>query len=282
MKNNTLVILACIALCFGCGSKIKENKDKVYSRHLQKHMELIIISTPVPGDKSDFNLLILNDGQDMEKLRVKEILDSLWKKKSINPLLVVGVKATDRNELYGVAGLPDYQGKGKSAEKYENFIKNELLPYASKMSGVRKFSSIIFAGHSLGGLSAFDIAWDNWQKIDKVGVFSGPFGLSDLDRNDPVYSPDKNRLIIKKLTSSRRKPKLKYWFYAGEDEDVSTSGKNQDSDVKENTKDLIDLIKKKKVCPPGDISYSDFPGGKNDVNSWSRVFPAFLMWAVGK
>ncbi len=281
MKKCIFVTLACTVFCFGCGSKLKENSDKVYSRHLQKHLELVIISTPAPEDKSDFNLLILNDGQDMQKLRVKETLDSLWKKKLIKPLLLVGVKTTERDDIYGVAGMQDYKGKGKSAEKYENFIKNELLAYIKKMSGVRKFNSVIIAGNSLGGVSAFDIAWDNWQKIDKVGVFSGSFDLSDLALNDPAYSADKNRLVIMKMTSSRRKPKLKYWFYAGKD-DQSSNDKNADSQVAENTKDLIDLIKKKNVCPPGDIFYLEIPAGKNDYYSWSRAFPEFLLWAVEK
>ena len=281
MKLRIFVTLACIAFCFGCGSKIKENEDKVYSRHLQKQMELVIVSTPASSDKSDFNLLILNDGQDMKKLRVKETIDSLWKEKEIKPLLVVGVKAANRDEIYGVTEMPGYLGEGKSAEKYENFIKNELLAYIKKMSGVRKFNSVIFGGNTLGGLSAFDIAWDNWQKIDKVGIFSGSFGVSDVNINDPSYVADKNRVIFSKLKSSRRKPKLKYWFYAGNN-DAAKGKTHANPDGKENTNDLIELIKQKKVCPPGDITYSEFAGGKNNYDSWSKAFPVFLLWAVGK
>ncbi len=279
MKNNSLVIFACIAFCFGCGNKIKQNEDKVYSRHLQKQMELVIISTPVPSDKSDFNLLILNDGQDFEKLRVKTIVDSLWKKKLIKPLLVVGIKTTQRNDVYGVVGIPDYQNNGHSAEKYANFINNELLAYVKKMSGVRKFNSVTYAGNTLGGLSAFDIAWDNWQKIDKVGVFSGSFDLSNLNPADPGYSEDKNNIIISKITSSRKRPKLKYWFYAGGD--GAGAANNQISGTKKSTKDLIDLIIKKKVCPPGDIVFTEIPNGENNYSSWNQVFPAFLIWAAG-
>ena len=41
--------------------------------------------TPPPSDRSLFNLLILNDGQDMDKLRVKETLDSLYKAEKYCP-----------------------------------------------------------------------------------------------------------------------------------------------------------------------------------------------------
>jgi enterochelin esterase-like enzyme len=84
-----------------CHSKIKERKDEVYSRHLQKHINITVISIPVPENKSDFNLLLLNDGQDIEKLRVREIVDSLYKKKMIRPMLVVGIDAFDRTQEYG-------------------------------------------------------------------------------------------------------------------------------------------------------------------------------------
>ena len=117
-------------------SKIKETKDSVYSRHLQKHIELTIISTPVPDEKNSFNLLLLNDGQDIESLRVKEIIDSLYKKKLIQPLLVVAINAYDRMQEYGIAGYPDYKNNGTAAEKYAAFIDDELYPFIKKKTGV--------------------------------------------------------------------------------------------------------------------------------------------------
>ena len=278
---NTLLLFYVILLA-ACSSKIKENKDEVYSRHLQKHISLTIISTPVPKDKGDFNLLLLNDGQDMGQLRVKNIVDSLYNKKLILPLVVVGINAFDRMQEYGVAGYPDYQNNGASAEKYSNFIINELLPFIKKKSAVRKFNSITIAGTSLGGLSAFDIAWDNADKIDKVGVLSGSFWFRDKDAADSNYSNDKNRIIINKIRSSRKRPHLKYWFYAGANEETADRDKDGIIDVIDDTKDLIDLIKKKNVCPPQDIVYTEVKEGKHDYESWSKIFPQFLIWAVGK
>jgi enterochelin esterase-like enzyme len=278
----TAVSLFTIALCMSCTSKIKEKKDEIYSRHLQKHIALDIISTSVPDNKSDFNLLLLNDGQDVEKLKVREAVDSLFKKKLIQPLIVVAITAYDRMQEYGVAGITDYQGNGASAQKYSDFIINELLPFVKKRSGVRKFNTVTIAGNSLGGLSAFDIAWNHSDKIDKVGVFSGSFWLRDKDASDPTYSNDKNRIIINKIRSSRKRPKLKYWFYAGGSEETADRDKDGIPDVIDDTRDLIDLIKKKKVCPPEDIIYTEIKKGKHDYDSWSKVFSQFLIWAVGK
>ena len=66
--NKFLTLLFLILLSASCQHKIKENKDSVYSRHLQKHVDLEILSTPIPDNKSSYNLLLLNDGQDVENL----------------------------------------------------------------------------------------------------------------------------------------------------------------------------------------------------------------------
>ncbi len=265
-----------------CGHKIKETKDSVYSRHLQKHIDLTILSTPVPKEKNLFNLLLLNDGQDIEKLRVKQIVDSLYKKKLIQPLVVVAINAFDRMQEYGVTGYPDYQNNGAYAEKYSAFIDDELYPYVKKMTGVRKFNSITIAGCSLGGISAFDVAWDHADRIDKVGAFSGSFWLRDKDASDATYSDDKDRIIINKIRSSRKRPHLQYWFYAGGNEETADRDKDGIIDVIDDTKDLIELIKNKNVCPPEDINYTEVKEGKHDYESWSNVFPQFLIWADGK
>ena len=150
------------------------------------------------------------------------------------------------------------------------------------MTGVRKFNSITIAGCSLGGLSAFDFAWDHADKIDKVGVFSGSFGLSDKDEADPTYSDDKDRIIINKIRSSRKRPHLKYWFYVGGNEETADRDKDGIVDAVDDTKDLIELIKKKNVSPSQDIIFTEVKEGSHDYNSWSGVFPQFLIWAVGK
>ena len=181
-----------------------------------------------------------------------------------------------------MAGKPDYQGNGASAEKYAGFITGELLPFVKKKAGVRKFNSIIFAGCSLGGLSAFDIAWDDADKIDKVGVFSGSFWLRDKDSKDSFYADDKDRIIINKIRSSRKRPHLQYWFYVGDNEEKE--GRENDGIIDEfdDTRDLIDLIKKKNMAGADDIAYIEEKNGNHDYDSWSHGFPQFLIWAAGK
>jgi enterochelin esterase-like enzyme len=280
--SKNLLLASGIFLLAACSAKIKETKDSIYSRHLQKHIDLTIISTPVPKEKNSFNLLLLNDGEDIEKLRVKKIIDSLYKKNLLQPILTVAITPADRMQEYGVSGYAGFNNNGMSAEKYASFIDDELYPFIKKRAGIRKFNSITIAGCSLGGLSAFDIAWDHADKIDKVGVFSGSFWYRDKDASDSNYSDDKNRVIINKIRASRKKPHLKYWFYAGGNEEIADRDHDGIIDVVDDTKDLVDLIKRKNVSPPQDIIYTEVKEGKHDYDSWSSVFPGFLIWADGK
>ena len=276
------IFFAVLIFSFGCKAKIKQQEDEVYSRHLQRQVKLSIISTPMPDDKSELNLLLLNDGQDLGKFHVKEILDSLYKKKLIKPLIIVGIIAGDRTKEYGVSEIPDFMKRGDKADKYAAFIDDELYAFAKKNAGVRKFKSVVLAGCSLGGLSAFDISWDHADKIDKVGVFSGSFWWRDKDDKATDYADEKNRIIINKIRSSRKKPHLQYWFYAGGKEETGDRDKDGIIDVIDDTKDLIELIKTKNVCLPEDIVYSEDANGIHDYASWSHQLPAFLLWAFGK
>lgn len=280
--NLLITLLAVTLLLPGCSKKIKQQEDEIYSRHLQTHIKLTIISTPLPDDKSGINLLLLNDGQDMEQLKVKETLADLYKKKLLQPVVIVGIKAANRNDIYGVAGYPDYQNRGSKADKYAEFIDNELYAFVKKRAGVRKFNSVTIAGSSMGGLSAFDIAWNHADKIDKVGVLSGSFWWRDKDAASPDYSEDTNRILLANTRSSRKKPHLKYWFYVGDKEETNDRDKDGVTDAVDDTRDLIAIIQNKNVCPPGDIVFNESKEGKHDYESWSKVFPDFLLWAVGK
>ncbi len=282
IRRTHLYIWLSFLIIVSCKDKIKEQEDSVYSRHLQRHVKLSILNTPVPNDKNTFNLLILNDGQDIEQLHVKEVVDSLYNKKLINPLVVVAIHTGNRMKELGIADYPDYKNNGADAAKYSAFVNNELYFFIKKKTGVRKFNSISIAGCSLGGLSAFDIAWEHADRIDKVGIFSGSFWYRNKDIADGDYDEDKNRIMLNKIRSSKKRPHLKFWFYAGGEEETSDRDKDGIIDVVDDTKDIVALIKLKNVAPDNDIVYTEFKQGKHNYSSWSQVFPAFLIWAVGK
>lgn len=282
MKRFLLILLAAPTL-FACHrSRTTRQEDQLYSRHLQRRVQLTILHTPVPSDKSTLNLLLLNDGQELDAFRVQPVIDSLYRLGKLKPLLVVGIQAGDRMQEYGVAGKPDYQGRGSRAGFYDAFVNDELYPYIKKKAGVRKFQSVVIAGCSLGGLSAFDIAWNHADKIDKVGVFSGSFWWRDKDAQDSSYSDDKDRILLARIRASRKKPQLQYWFSVGTAEEKSDRDGDGVIDAVDDTRDLVNLLRQKNLPGSGSIRYKEVAGAGHDWIYWQQQLPDFLLWAFGK
>lgn len=281
LRPSILMLLILLSQA-ACKKRIRETHNHVYSKYLQRTVELSILTTPLPSNTGLYNLLLLNDGQDIGKLRVKIIIDSLFDKGLINPVVVVGINAGDRTQEYGVAEIPDYQHRGTQAGKYSMFIDEELFPQVKRITGVKLFKSTIIAGCSLGGLSALDIALDHPDKIDKAGLFSASFWWRDMDAALKEYSDQTNRIIINKIHSSHLQPHLKYWFYAGDAEEKGDRDNDGIIDVVDDTQDVIKAIQNKFNTSKGDISFTERKDGIHDYSSWSRVFPQFILWAIGK
>lgn len=277
MKISTLAL--CLILFLSCSTKQGAQQDELYSRHLQRKVQLTIFNTELPSDKSSWNLLLLNDGNESEKLGLQTTIDSLYKIQKIGPLVVVAIHPGDRMQEYGISNKPDFQGRGNKADHYSSFIGRELIPFILDRSGTRKFNSVAICGVSLGGLSAFDVAWNNSSKIDKAGIFSGSFWWRDKDISDPGYDNEKNRLIIAKIKASRKQPGQKIWFYSGLKEEASDRDKDGLIDVMDDTRDVAEALKKYRKFPSTDITIIENKYGQHDWPYWREYFPVFLDWA---
>src|SRR5580693_2105607 len=124
----------------------------------------------VSGVGPETSLLLINDGQELGRLGLAGILEELDRRESIDPLLCVGIHAGAARKMeYGSASRPDYQGWGRSAGAYSQFVLEELIPAIRIRFGVTSFREKAFAGFSLGALSAMDIVWHNPQEFALVG-----------------------------------------------------------------------------------------------------------------
>src|ERR1041384_812397 len=75
------------------------------------------------ADPSQMTLLLINDGQDMGKLGLATMLEDLYTRNLIQPILCVGIHAsTERKMEYGTAHQTDYLGRGAKAGLYTSFI----------------------------------------------------------------------------------------------------------------------------------------------------------------
>ena len=168
----------------------KEKIAGVYSKLLDRVVDVELLLPPKSGPSGKkYPLLILNDGQDNEAVKIKDILEDLTQQDLIQEIVVAGVVAGDRLNEYGVAARRDYLKRGNRAKNYSKYIVDELVPYLIYQYPVEPLADHhAIAGYSMGGLSALDIAWNNPNVFQKAGVFSGSLWWRKRDSKNSFYS----------------------------------------------------------------------------------------------
>jgi enterochelin esterase-like enzyme len=248
------------------------------SRHLERLVRIDVYRPTVPPWRL-LSLVIFNDGQDLPRMEFKQRLRTLYKVGKLPPTLIVGVYANDRMEEYGTAGKPDYLGRGKRAADYSAFITEELVPWLENRNNIffgpeRR----AIAGFSLGGLSAFDIAWRNPRQFRTAGVFSGSLWYRSRDF-DPER-PDAHRIVHDYVSRSKRKISNRFWFMAGTDDEQEDRNQNGVIDSIDDTIQLMALLQQKGLEPEEDMTYVEVAGGRHEPGTWGDVIGDFLKWAI--
>lgn len=253
------------------------SEQKLLSQHLKRE---VVFSLLIPKVQSgSWKLLLLNDGQDIEGLHLVKHINKLARQGHIRPTLVVAIHAENRLQEYGVAGSPDYLQRGAQAAQYAAFMIKELLPYIEARFPISNAApDRVIAGCSLGGLSAFDIAWNYATKFGKVGVFSGSFWWRKKALN--AGYTDADRIAHHMVRVSKPGRKLEFWFEAGTDDEKSDRNNNGIIDAIDDTLDLITELVLKGHELNKHITYHEVKGGKHDLSTWSKVMPLFLTWAL--
>ena len=224
------------------------------------------------------NLLLLNDGQESDNLGLKETLQDMYAQGKIDPVVAVAITAgVDRIQEYGVAGNPDFLNRGSKAAAYSSFITQELLPFLKSTIAYPITGKRGIAGFSLGGLSAFDIAWNNADQFDVTGVFSGSFWWRKKDLKDG-YS-DNDRIMHQVIHDSTIKPAVRFWLMTGTEDEQADRNRNFIIDSIDDTVDIIKELMAKGYKRPEDIGYYEMVGGTHHISTWAKAFPAFLCWA---
>jgi enterochelin esterase-like enzyme len=253
-----------------------------YSRPLQRdvHIEMFL-----PLDRSGFGaekypLLLLNDGQDLRALRLAETLDKMAGRGELRPFVLAAVHAGNRMQEYGVTDRPDYKQRGGMAREYGHFVQGELLPFLADRFPIQPSGpSNAVAGFSLGGLSAFDLAWQHPQLFGKVGVFSGSFWW----RAQPSApeAPDAHRIAHDLVAAGPLRPGLRFWFQTGTHDEAEDRNGNGVIDSIDDTLDLIVALTRLGYRPFHDIQYLELDRGTHHPATWGKAFPHFLKWAFG-
>jgi enterochelin esterase-like enzyme len=260
-----------------------ERLTGIYTKILQRDVEVELLTPPGLDKNKSYPLLILNDGQDNDGVSIKTTVERLVREGTIPAIIVVGVTAGDRMQEYGVAFRHDYHGRGKLAKAYADYVCNELLPYLTyRLPLAKDVQQRVMAGYSLGGLSALDIVWNHPDQFGKAGVFSGSFWWRKRDSGSFFYSDYRDRLMHLQVRRGKFKPGLKFWFQAGTLDENSDRNRNGVIDSIDDTMDLISELTRKGYRPFHDIQYLEIKDGRHDQQTWAEAMPAFLTWAFGK
>ena len=228
-----------------------------------------------------YPVLYLNDGQDLPRLKLRGIMDSLIRQQRVRPFVLVAIHAGDRIQEYGTAARADYINRGSKAGAYTDFVLTELLPYIQKHYRVTNNpAQSVFAGFSLGGLSAFDIVWHHPQRFGRAGVFSGSFWWRSKGL-DKGYSDDADRIMHQLVRKGSRSPNLNFWFETGTADETDDRDHDGIIDSIDDTLDLIAELERKGYRWNRDIRYVEVKGGEHNPDTWRAVMPDFLTWAFG-
>ena len=245
---------------------------------------LVDVYLPVHFDHPHhLSLLLINDGQDLVAMAFQKILGELYHHKLLSPLVVVGIHCgEDRKNEYGMISSPDFKGRGAKAGLYQRFVFEELLPHIYSAYKQFTFKETAFAGFSLGGLSALDLAWNNHQVFSKTGVFSGSLWWRSKSKTDKDFHEATDRLMHQQIRNSTIKPHIKFFFQCGELDESEDRNNNGVIDSIDDTVDLMRELLAKGYKEGTDFHYLQLRDGKHDVPTWARSLPDFLKWGWGK
>jgi enterochelin esterase-like enzyme len=255
----------------------------VTSLHLDRIVETDFFLPVIPENTHEVSLLLINDGQDLGRVGLENMLDELYERDLIHPLICVGIHAGAARKMeYGTAGQPDYLGRGAMADAYTRFIFEELMPLIRRRWGIPVFREKAFAGFSLGALSAMDIVWRHPEEFTRAGLFSGSFWWRSRDKGDAAFDEERDRIMQREVREGGFYPWLKFFFECGTEDEKEDRNGNGVIDSIDDTKDLIAELAAKGYDPVNDIRYLEIEGGDHSVETWARAMPEFLLWGWGK
>jgi enterochelin esterase-like enzyme len=227
------------------------------------------------------SLLLVNDGQDLRTMAFEDILGALFERNQIEPVFCVGIHcAPDRKNEYGTAKILDYKGRGAKAALFTRFVMEELIPFIRKQYAIISFKEKSYAGFSLGGLCAADIAWNNAAEFSKIGVFSGSLWWRDKDQFDEDFDEEENRIMHRQIREGNFAPWLKFYLEVGTQDETNDRNNNGVIDSIDDTVSFIWELRKKGYKDDA-IEYVEIKDGKHDVPTWAQAFPDFLKWGWG-
>ena len=240
----------------------------------------IRLYVPSGGVQADTPVIIALDGQNMPAWKLAETVAELEKSGAIVAPLVVAVpNSPQRIDEYGLAGTPDYAGRGKLAADFQRFLTQQVLPAVAERYQLNLAPERTgLMGASLGGLSALDLAWHRSDLFGFAGVFSGSLWWRGEDGDWQAHQ--RSRLAHRFVREARAKPALRLWFEAGTADEKDDRDGNGVIDAIQDTTEFIDELVAKGFRRGSDVAYHEIAGGEHNERTWAQALPVFLRWAL--
>ena len=266
-------------------NKVQVKNLNVPSKYLERGVKVDVFLPPQYGkDKNQtYPTIYFNDGQDMLAVGMFDTLTRLFTEGSLPHCIVIAMYCNEnRINEYGTANRLDYKKRGNKARQHADFVLQELIPLMQTEYKIKQEpQQTVYAGFSLGALSALDIAWANPSVFGKVGVFSGSLWWRDQEWSPK--DPDGGRIMHDIIANSLLANEgMKFWFQAGTKDEDSDRNNNGVIDAIDDTLDLMNALFELGYRPHEDVKYVEVEGGEHNPKTWGEVMPDFLKWALGR
>lgn len=237
-----------------------------------------------------YEVLYVNDGQDMEAVGMAATLERLYARHAISRIIVVAIDMPpDRMAGYGlfdrakgeaIVAPTRYGDVGANAHEYAAWLTQVLVPAIDGRYRTRADADgRAILGWSLGALSAFGIGWQYPELFARVGAFSPSFWVA-ADRSDAA-SVQATRIVHRLVQVSAPRPRPDMFFAVGTEEERDDRDGDGVVDVLDDTRDLVERLGARGMAAEGSVLFL-LPGGRHEPSAWARMLPAFLLWAHGR
>ncbi|MCF0069233.1 esterase family protein [Dyadobacter sp. CY261] len=250
------------------------------STYLEREVAVSVL-LPIGFERSaTYPLVLFNDGQDFQDLRMEGAAEALQLEKKMIPCVIAGIHANGaRVQEYGIAHQPDYAGRGDKAGLTTSFVLYELIPHLAEKYNTAT-TGITYAGCSLGGLMALDAVWNHPEVFATAGVFSGSLWWRQKALDEGYSETD--RIMHRHIRETQRRSDLRFWFQCGTWDEYDDRDDDGVIDSIQDTLECIAELERKSYRWGRDIRYVEVKEGMHNPETWAKALPDFLEWASGR
>jgi predicted alpha/beta superfamily hydrolase len=189
---------------------------------------------------------------------IDETADDLIKKKSIEPVIVVGIYNTsDRMKEYT---------PGEKGTAYMNFIVEVVKPLIDSTYRTRPDRKhTIVGGSSAGGIISFMLVWEH------PDVFSKAICMSPAFKSLSPGGWDYTRVV--RSSNGQKKPIFLY---------IDNGGIGLDSQLQPGIDEMLTALKTKGYAEGKDFLFLPDPTAKHFEADWAKRFPNALVVVLGR